>query len=92
MRYLLISLLLFFFASPTEAQKTQLKESAPDAHYASVKWRNIGPFRGGRSCAVTGVEGKPNLYYLAQQVEAFGKPQMGGSLGKTSRMATLVAL
>ena len=29
-----------------------------------LTWRNIGPFRGGRSCAVTGVPGKPNLYYF----------------------------
>ncbi len=29
-----------------------------------VEWREIGPFRGGRSCAVTGVPGKPNLFYF----------------------------
>ena len=29
-----------------------------------VKWREIGPWRGGRSCAVTGVPGKPNLFYM----------------------------
>jgi len=32
--------------------------------YSSLEWRNIGPFRGGRSAAVTGVPGKPNLYYM----------------------------
>lgn len=36
-----------------------------DSTYLSViKWRNIGPFRGGRSAAVTGVPGKPNQYYF----------------------------
>lgn len=30
----------------------------------ALKWREVGPFRGGRSCAVTGVPGKPNLYYF----------------------------
>ena len=30
----------------------------------AVEWRNVGPFRGGRSAAVTGVAGKPNLYYF----------------------------
>lgn len=29
-----------------------------------MEWRNIGPFRGGRSAAVTGVPGKPNLFYF----------------------------
>ena len=79
MRYLLISLLLFLFACPTtEAQKTQSKQPAPDAHYASVKWRNIGPFRGGRSCAVTGVEGKPNLYYFGATGGGVWKTTNGG--------------
>ncbi|WP_421765245.1 WD40/YVTN/BNR-like repeat-containing protein [Ekhidna sp.] len=32
--------------------------------YNGIQWRNIGPFRGGRSAAVTGVPGKPNLFYM----------------------------
>jgi photosystem II stability/assembly factor-like uncharacterized protein len=32
--------------------------------YNAIQWRHIGPFRGGRSAAVTGVSGKPNLYYM----------------------------
>ncbi len=32
--------------------------------YEGMKWRGIGPFRGGRSAAVTGVHGKANLYYM----------------------------
>ncbi len=32
--------------------------------YEGIKWRELGPFRGGRSCTVTGVKGKPNLYYF----------------------------
>ncbi|HFA49409.1 MAG TPA: glycosyl hydrolase, partial [Bacteroidetes bacterium] len=32
--------------------------------YNSLQWRSIGPYRGGRSAAVTGVPGKPNLYYF----------------------------
>lgn len=31
--------------------------------YEALKWRNIGPFRGGRSNAVSGVIGNENLYY-----------------------------
>ena len=32
--------------------------------FEGLKWRCIGPFRGGRSAAVTGVLGKPNLFYF----------------------------
>jgi photosystem II stability/assembly factor-like uncharacterized protein len=32
--------------------------------YDALEWRNIGPFRGGRSATVTGVPGKPNLFYF----------------------------
>ncbi|MEK6688368.1 MAG: glycosyl hydrolase, partial [Gemmatimonadota bacterium] len=31
--------------------------------FSPIKWRNIGPFRGGRSVAATGVRGQPDLYY-----------------------------
>ncbi len=30
-----------------------------------LKWRSIGPYRGGRTVAATGVPGQPNLYYMA---------------------------
>ncbi|MFT5954975.1 MAG: photosystem II stability/assembly factor-like uncharacterized protein [Cyclobacteriaceae bacterium] len=43
--------------------------------YEGMDWRSIGPFRGGRSSAVTGVAGKPNLFY-------FGST--GGGVWKTS--------
>lgn len=37
----------------------------PDpALYSSLEYRLIGPFRGGRSCAVSGVPGKPDLFYF----------------------------
>jgi len=32
--------------------------------YNAIEWRSIGPYRGGRSSAVTGVPGKPNLFYF----------------------------
>ncbi len=32
--------------------------------YQGLEWRNVGPFRGGRSAAVTGVSGKPNVFYF----------------------------
>lgn len=32
----------------------------------SLHWRNIGPFRGGRTRAVAGVPSQPNVFYVAQ--------------------------
>ncbi|MCB0491602.1 MAG: glycosyl hydrolase [Cyclobacteriaceae bacterium] len=33
-------------------------------YYEGVQWRELGPFRGGRSVTVTGVVGDPNTYYF----------------------------
>ena len=32
--------------------------------FGEMRWRSIGPFRAGRSLAVTGVRGKPDVYYF----------------------------
>jgi photosystem II stability/assembly factor-like uncharacterized protein len=32
--------------------------------FAGMEWRSIGPFRGGRAVAVTGVRGQPGTYYF----------------------------
>lgn len=33
--------------------------------YGEMQWRMIGPFRGGRTVAATGVPGQPNVFYIA---------------------------
>jgi photosystem II stability/assembly factor-like uncharacterized protein len=33
--------------------------------YAAMRWRMIGPFRGGRTVAISGVPGQPNVFYMA---------------------------
>ncbi len=43
--------------------------------YAALRWRNIGPFRGGRAVAVAGVAGDPRTFY-------FGA--VGGGVWKTA--------
>ena len=53
--------------------------AAQDAeHYSSLEFRNIGPFRGGRASAVTGVPGKPNLYYFGASGGGVWKTKDGG--------------
>jgi photosystem II stability/assembly factor-like uncharacterized protein len=62
-RYLFTALCLFFIANvKVNAQKNATKVS--EEYFSAVEWRNIGPFRGGRSAAVTGVSGKANLFYM----------------------------
>ena len=53
--------------------------SAPplDSVFKPVKWRSIGPFRGGRSVAATGVVGDPKTYYMGST---------GGGVWKTENM------
>ncbi len=61
---------LFLFTTHTQAQKSQTSEGNKRpaifhaAQFNSLKWRNIGPFRGGRSVAVSGVKGDPLTYYM----------------------------
>ncbi len=48
-------------AKPTPAAPVM---SQDESLYNSIEWRSIGPYRGGRSAAVTGVPGKEHLYYF----------------------------
>lgn len=66
--------LLFLAVPPLHGQKVSFEETI----YNSVEWRSIGPFRGGRSAAVTGVPGKPNLYYMGATGGGVWKTMDGG--------------
>jgi photosystem II stability/assembly factor-like uncharacterized protein len=33
---------------------------------SALRWRNVGPFRGGRTHAIAGVSSQPNVFYMAQ--------------------------
>ena len=35
------------------------------AMYQELHWRSIGPFRGGRTVAISGVAGQPSVFYMA---------------------------
>ncbi|MEC9092054.1 MAG: glycosyl hydrolase, partial [Planctomycetota bacterium] len=47
--------------------------------YSSMKYRCIGPFRGGRSAAVAGVASNPMLYYMGAAGGGVWKTEDGGS-------------
>ncbi len=67
--FCLITLFSFFLSGATLAQQVD------PSLYSGLRWRMIGPFRGGRSNAVSGVAGQPNLYF-------FGA--VGGGVWKTT--------
>jgi photosystem II stability/assembly factor-like uncharacterized protein len=66
----LITLCLFVLWQPAWTQRKGPSSTAKttisydDKLYNAMEWRSIGPYRGGRSAAVTGVPGKPNLFYF----------------------------
>lgn len=75
---LLPLILICFFLSNVSAQPNQ--SSAADDYntiFKALKWRSIGPFRGGRSVSGTGVVGDSKTYYMGTT---------GGGLWKTEDM------
>ena len=46
---------------------------------SGLKWRNVGPFRGGRVSAVTGVIGEPGTYYMGLPLGGVWKTTSAGS-------------
>ncbi|HKW67325.1 MAG TPA: hypothetical protein VJP04_08565 [Terriglobales bacterium] len=43
---------------------TAVAQQIPTSMYQQMRWRMIGPFRGGRTRAATGVPGQPNVFYI----------------------------
>lgn len=76
MNYLLITVCCLAIGTYSIAQKKKTAEAPPPPAQISVvdsaasnylkpvKWRNIGPFRGGRSVTSCGVIGNPLVYYM----------------------------
>src|ERR1043166_8461899 len=50
--------LLFLFAVPAA-----LAQHDPRA-FQEMRWRGIGPFRGGRTVAAVGIAGQPHVFYI----------------------------
>jgi photosystem II stability/assembly factor-like uncharacterized protein len=61
--------------APIQVEKNIFNAKA----FQSLQWRNIGPYRGGRTNAVAGVQGDPLTYY-------FGS--VGGGIWKTTDAGT----
>ena len=75
---LFIFLLPFNGASQRNKKSNLVTVQFPEELYSSLEYRLIGPFRGGRSAAVTGVPGKPNLFYFGATGGGVWKTEDGG--------------
>jgi photosystem II stability/assembly factor-like uncharacterized protein len=58
-RFVPILLLILVIGSLAPAQQFDPKL------YQELRWRLIGPFRGGRSVAISGIPSQPNVFYMA---------------------------
>ena len=77
MKYIFVILsLIFSFSAISEdlENKKKNKFSVDSILFQVGEWRNIGPFRGGRSTASTGITGNDQIYYMGTT---------GGGLWKT---------
>src|SRR5229473_2656614 len=53
-------------------------QTLDDHALKGMKWRQIGPFRGGRALAVSGVSGDPETYYFGAVAGGVWKTTNGG--------------
>src|SRR5437764_6277291 len=60
LRFLFFGLTILFAALPP------CSLSADEGFAGALRWRNVGPFRGGRTRAIAGVPSQPNVFYMAQ--------------------------
>ncbi len=72
----LLGCFLIIVIGDLQAQKVPAPSNAiPKETFQAMRWRNIGPFRGGRSVAVAGVVQEPFTYYMGST---------GGGVWKTT--------
>ena len=77
--------LIFLTDAPTFAQKkkqSQTSVAIDTSLFSGLKWRNIGPFRGGRSVAVAGIPDQPLTYYMGTTGGGMWKTEDAGNTWK----------
>ncbi len=76
MNRLLLASLLLALPFLCHAQST---ENLDFERLGEMEWRNIGPHRGGRSCAVTGIPNEPQHFYFGSTGGGIWETTDGGS-------------
>jgi photosystem II stability/assembly factor-like uncharacterized protein len=77
----LLGIIFLFYTNAVEAQRNKKNTNTQydEKLYDALEWRGIGPFRGGRSAAVTGVIGQPNLFYMGSTGGGVWRTKDGGN-------------
>ena len=71
--------ILFLFLFLTLNINFETTAQTPDTSvYSALEYRLVGPFRGGRSAAVTGVPGQPDLFYMGSTGGGVWRTNNGG--------------
>ena len=71
---------LAFLAVVSVPGKAQGQTTGYDQNlFKEMKWRLIGPFRGGRALAVTGVAGEPDVFYFGAVAGGVWRSADGGA-------------
>ena len=73
------SALLIAAMLPGFAPAQEKAPASDDPLLTGLRYRLVGPFRGGRSAAVTGVPGKPQLFYFGSTGGGVWRTTDGGS-------------
>ena len=77
--FIISSTFIFFSLNANTVKKSSIDIDKHESEFGALEYRLIGPFRGGRSAAVTGVPNTPNLYYFGATVGGVWKTQDGGN-------------
>ena len=75
--FLLMLMTCLFYQLPAQVQSTST--TYDPKYFDKLKWRNIGPLRGGRSLGATGSPGRPNEYYFGATGGGLWKTTDGGT-------------
>jgi len=83
--FMLLAAMILSLHESATAQSTSKKSMASTVAtgydtslYRAMKWRSIGPYRGGRSTAVAGVPNQPLVYYFGGTGGGVWKTEDGG--------------
>jgi photosystem II stability/assembly factor-like uncharacterized protein len=74
----LVCALAFVLALSLPQTRVHAQQRVDDNLMKGLKWRSIGPYRGGRSTAVAGVSGQPNTFYFGATGGGVWKTTDGG--------------
>ena len=71
------------FPSSRPAPGPLAASALDDSLFTALEWREVGPYRGGRSAAVAGIPGRPNTYYFGGTGGGVWKTEDGGTTWKS---------